>query len=918
MTSIAQRSFAGGEISPTLFPRVDTQKYAYGAKTMRNTMVRKGGGTQNRPGTTFAGEQRDPSKKNRMIPFQFSDSQNYVLDFGDQYVRILENGAYVSDFTLGISGITNANPAVLTYTNPAAMGGLVTGAWITTFPYTVGQGVTDGGKLYKCIVSHTAGAVFAVDLAANKWVEIPANGGEVALSGIVGPIGTYLNGRNFKIANLNSVAKTFELKYLDGTNVNSTAFGAYTSGGSAENIYEIVSPFTEAMLTLLKYNQENDVMRLLWASSAASSFFYNLSRLAATYWQFDVFSFSPATGTPTITGITGFAGAKTLTYLVTAVNENGEEGIESNQFDLAAAAEPTAANPAVITWTVSGVWDHFRIYRVIDKVPGYIGESRRTPTHTFTDEGFDPDFTQQPILQKTYVGCSAIGNYQQRLFLGTVDGFLNRIAASQINFANNFNYHRAPFDSDGINASLKHSPGHEIRHFVDIGKLLILTNNAEFTAEGNNAGIVTPTELNPRKASGYGSAQIRPLEIGGSVVIVQARGNIIRDLGFQFEANGYRGNDLSIFVNHLFEGRSITAWAFQLVPDSVIWVVRDDGVLLGLTYIKEQEIIAWHKHDTDGLVTDVCVIPEGSEDAVYLDVTRTINGVTKKYKERMASRTVLASNIKDAVFVDSSLTYDGRNTNNALTMTISGGTAWDESEVLTMTASASFFVSLDIDNRIDLIGPDGTIIRFTIEGYTSGTVITGRPHKIIPVTMRSTAISNWAKAVDQLTGLWHLEGKQVSIFADSFVVASPYNPRYASYTVANGSITLAAPYSVITVGLPYISDLETLDIDIGQGETMANKNKIINEVMVYLDKTRGLFIGAKAPVDDEVDALQDLTELKLRSVEGYDSAVDLFTGKDKVCIEPQWNSNGRIFMRQVDPLPVSILAVIPNGFLPLR
>jgi len=275
-------------------------------------------------------------------------------------------------------------------------------------------------------------------------------------------------------------------------------------------------------------------------------------------------------------------------------------------------------------------------------------------------------------------------------------------------------------------------------------------------------------------------------------------------------------------------------------------------------------------------------------------------------------QTRLIGDRKDMIFMDSTLSYDGRNT-TATTMTISGGTTWAYDETLTLTASASHFESNDVGDIIQITGADGTLIQFTITGYTSATVVTGNPDKTVPVAMRSTAFITWAQAVDTVSGLWHLEGQDVSVLGDGVVVGSPNNPDVDTYTVTNGSITLDAPYGVIHVGLPYVSDIQTLDIETPEGMSLANKKKLITEVTVHLEDSIGIFVGTSEPSGDSM--LDGLFELKLRELEGYDEPTDLFTGKTPIIVESNWNTNGRVFIRQVDPLPMSLLAISPSGFM---
>ena len=298
-------------------------------------------------------------------------------------------------------------------------------------------------------------------------------------------------------------------------------------------------------------------------------------------------------------------------------------------------------------------------------------------------------------------------------------------------------------------------------------------------------------------------------------------------------------------------------------------------------------------------------------------VKRTINGRVTKYIEKFATRQVSEETVENSIIMDSSQSYSGVNS-TATTMTLSGGTNWTFDESLTLTASASYFSSSDVGDQIHLTGSDGTLIRFTIDAFTSSTVVTGRPNKTVPVAMRSVSTLVWSKAVTEITGLWHLEGKSVSIFGDGFVVASPNNDSYDTVTVTNGVATLDKAYSVVHVGLPFISEIETLDIDTPQGETLADKKKLVSKLSIFVEDSRGIWAGPKPPVNDAVDPLDGLYEFKIRDDEDYDSPVELKTGVIELNIEPNWNSNGRVFIRQVDPVPVAILAVAPAGLYPFR
>jgi hypothetical protein len=151
--------------------------------------------------------------------------------------------------------------------------------------------------------------------------------------------------------------------------------------------------------------------------------------------------------------------------------------------------------------------------------------------------------------------------------------------------------------------------------------------------------------------------------LGRDVIFTQYLSRVVRLLRFTQDYSGFEPFDLTIYAGHLFK-HTVVRMDAQVIPHSIVWCVRDDGILLGLTYIPESEIFGWHQHDTEGgLFLDVCVVPEGEEHVVYALVQRTIDGDTVIYLERFDERLQYSDvNLEDAFFVDCGITYDGAST----------------------------------------------------------------------------------------------------------------------------------------------------------------------------------------------------------------------------------------------------------------
>ena len=230
-STIAFTNFTAGELSPRLDGRTDLGKYFNGCKTLENMVVHPHGAATRRPGTKFIHEVKTSSAQTRLIPFEFSTTQTYIMEFGNQYIRFFKDNGIITESNKTISGATQANPGVITAT------------------------------------SHGY-----------------SNGDHIIISSVVGM--TELNGKTFKVAN--KTTNTFELQDVDGNNVNTTSYTAYGSAGVANKIYEIASPYSTADLPTIKFAQSADLMYLVHPSYAIRK----LTRSGHTSWTLSTPSLS--------------------------------------------------------------------------------------------------------------------------------------------------------------------------------------------------------------------------------------------------------------------------------------------------------------------------------------------------------------------------------------------------------------------------------------------------------------------------------------------------------------------------------------------------------------------------------------------------------------------------------------------------
>ncbi|CAK8741772.1 hypothetical protein SODG_005090 [Sodalis praecaptivus] len=193
-------------------------------------------------------------------------------------------------------------------------------------------------------------------------------------------------------------------------------------------------------------------------------------------------------------------------------------------------------------------------------------------------------------------------------------------------------------DDDSIIYTYAGRQVNEIRHLIDVGSLVVLTSGGEFVATGDQNKVLTPSSFSLNSQGANGCSDIPPIAVANIALFIQEKGSVIRDLAYSFDVDGYQGNDLTILANHLFQKHRIVDWSFCIVPFSCAFCLRDDGKLLVLTYLRDQQVFAWSPQSSDGIYESTCSISEGSEDAVYFVVKRSINGRSVRYIERLASR----------------------------------------------------------------------------------------------------------------------------------------------------------------------------------------------------------------------------------------------------------------------------------------
>jgi hypothetical protein len=267
---------------------------------------------------------------------------------------------------------------------------------------------------------------------------------------------------------------------------------------------------------------------------------------------------------------------------------------------------------------------------------------------------------QQPYLDYTPKDVpdnfpGAIGLYQQRLVFGRSDAEPQTVWLSETGSFDSMAVATPLRDDSAITATVDTRQMNEIRHFIALRDMLMLTSGAEFKMQSGSAnGAITPTSIAFPIQSYWGVSDLPPIVSGTSILLVQNSNRHVRDLQYTLQEDGYSGNEVSILAEHLFDA-DIVDWAYQQSPYSTVWVCLANGKLLTFTYMREQEIWAWSRHESSGgKFISVTSIREGAQDSIYYLVERD----GRFFVEYQIPRSY-GDRIENAFYVDCGLRYDG-------------------------------------------------------------------------------------------------------------------------------------------------------------------------------------------------------------------------------------------------------------------
>ena len=832
-TTFGFSSFTSGELSPRLDGRIDLEKYFSGTKTLENMVIHPHGGASRRPGTKFISEVKTSANTTRLIPFEFSTTQTYIMEFGNEYIRFFKDNGIITEAAKTISGITKADPGVVTAS------------------------------------SHGY-----------------SNGDYVIISSVVGM--TELNGRQFKVAGVTT--NTFQLQDMDGNNFDTSSLTTYASAGSAFKIYQITSPYTTAQLFDIKFAQSADVMYLVHPDVDIRK----LTRTGHTSWTLATVSIS-GSPSPGLSGSDDRPSSVTFfeQRLVFAGTNNNPQSL---WFSKAGAYENfttgTNATDAMIYTIASNQVNAIRFMSnqtelLIGTTGGEFIATSGTNSEPITPTNIQ--ITRQTNYGAANVDAIQIANVtmflqrakrkvREMVYNYEVDGFIApdmTILAEHITEGGltSFAYQQEPDSilwatrADGTLLGLTYQRNEKVvgwhRHmlggFSDSGKSIVRSFKS-FTANSTNVS----TTNNTITISSHGFSTGDPVYY---FTESNAIGGITTDLLYFAIATDSNTLKLATTSANATAG---TAVDLTTAPgsDTTQYIVKGVNLATNVVYSASH-----------GLATG---------DHFYYELGGTgLNNITDKQKYFVKkidkNQFKIAADRKIKTFVD--LTYD-------FTVT----TARTDKILLDAVVESVAVIPSDQDEyQLYLLVKryvNGSTRRFVefLTNFEFGEaqdnaffVDSGLTYDDVPTST--------------ISGLDHLEGETVSILADG--------ATHADNTVSGGNITLDRTAQKVHVGLNYNSILQTLRIEAGSQQGVAqSKIKRINEITVRLHKTLGVEVGG------DLDNMENIPFRSSAAIMG--SPIDLFSGDKKIELRDDYNTDGHVFVRQSQPLPLTVLSIYPE------
>lgn len=965
---VIQASFSAGELSPHLHGRVDLGKYKIGAAYMSNFLVDYRGGASKRPGTKHVGVAKYANYPLIFVPFQFNTEQTYMLEIGHYYMRVIQNGGYVvtgpSAIVYELATPWDSNHLnllkwtqsadTLTFVHPLYATREIKrfnhDDWRITL-FNIGATVPPPSGVYFVISGDNTGEE-ASAVYVNYAYAVTAIGedGSESLISPIARVGGVLDMAVHRVtANITwnqSVGARFynvwkatygvSAEHPAGSRmgfIGSTTVTNFTDSNILPNFTRSPpmhnDPFAPGQIT--------EVVMTWPGSGYSASGNSAVGKPAASITIVDSTGYGavlvPQVRSESVVGAVVQHGGQS--YTNPSLTFNGYGGTTGSSSGSGAQATVNVENGMITSITMNAYGSGYpdgTIGVITD--PDGDGDGAKTLVHYYfgaivwvdVEDGGNglyvnpiisfvdpvvanpgqPEATGYAVVGPTtgtYPG--AVAYFQQRLIFAASLNRPSTLWGSKPGAFHNFDSGIPITDGDSFEFTLASQQLNSIKYMLPMpGGLVLLTSGSVWQLSGTQQfAPVTPTQVMATPQSNVGCGDLPPIVVGFEILFVQAAGSTVRNLSYNFFANIYTGTDVTVLSSHLFHGHKMTSWGYSEEPDKIIWLTRDDGRLLSFTFLKDQEVAGWSHHSTNGKFRAVSSVREGIRDAVYVAVDRYSTQIGFYTSiERMASR-LMPYGIEDAWYLDNALTlppgYIGE-------FSMWSGPFTPVGMVFAIGAPYPFFSSAWIGSILRIGGG-----KFRIVSIISPYVITADQINSIQdllyneeggqLFMPMQPPGSWSVSWETYSvgGLKHLAGQMVSVIADGVVQADKL------VDPIQGTITLDAPASKVTVGLNYAADLQTLRLE--SQPTVQARMKKLPQLTIRVAETSSLLAGTH---------WSTATVVKERIPEippGY--ATPLTTGDLSIVMDPLWAEEGQIWIRSLQPLPANILAVIPEVVL---
>lgn len=881
---VVKYSFSAGEISPRLLMRGDVEAYPNAAQVVENFFIDYRGGAVSRPGSKFIGYARGPFR-NVELQLAFIQGGGLVLEATDQRFRFIQRGTYVTEGGVTVSAVSGTQVTIPSHGYAVDDYLLVDGTQVRVSS-VISTDVVEFEDIWGAPWVPQVGAV------AGRIYELATPYAEQDLWDLNFTIlesDVIITSNKYEPRRLSfSGLTSWTLSTLD---ISSSAFippsnltATPTSTGTAYYIYAVsavlqdgteTAPCKPVRVASAQMSTTNGASITIQWDPIADAQYY------VVYRSREFLDTSPSLG-------------EDLGYVGKAF---GTEFIDKNILPDFTKSPIVPYNPfagGAITFigvtaegsgytdssvlTVSGATGGtgFSGYPIItkgDKIGGVKilnpGYGYDEPVTVSVDVGTGAAFSiEVRPLDGNWPRCAC--RFQQRLLFAGTDNAPSTVFGSKPGAYFNFSYTIPAQHDDSYEHDLYTEGLQYIKYMLPVSAgLMLFTDGGIYTMTGDSSGLsVTALRVQVSPQMSLGAEAVEPIVVDNDILFVQAKGLAVRALRYNPVSASYSAEDLTLLAGHLLQTYGIRDWVYAAEPFRQIVAVREDGQLLLLTYLPGQKLFAWSRAVTDGEYWTIASVREDGVDQLYVGTRRLVNGRVVWLQEVFDKRNW--NTVRAAFALDCGLSRVGE------TQTVD----------LVAQSDGSFSTTASVSVG-DLIVADGA--RIEVTGLGVGNVL-AEPFGGWPIE-----VSGWELfrgKVTSVSGLEHLEGKEVAILADGNVLARR--------TVVDGTVNLDVPAWEVRAGLPFTARLQSMPIDIVQPAVQSRKRRHF-QVAAMVEASRGLFVGS---------SFDNMTEVKERMLVTAGQAQDLYTGFRQAIIHGRWEPTTAACVEVRDPLPATILGLV--------